>query len=191
MYKVYEISTVESDKMYIGMTKNTLAQRLWQHKDMVNKGSNLKSHNWMRKYLTTISITSLYDFETKEECSAKEKELIARYKDKVVNIAPGGEGGFVVQDVESWKEKLREKRKGRQPALGLKHTEENKAKFKEYTENRVPKYPIQEVIRMSFKDASSKYGISKSHYLRLRHKYGFDLANQSELNVNQKEQSLN
>lgn len=191
MYKIYEISSTESDKLYFGMTKNSLNQRFWQHKDKVNKGSTTKAYNWMRKYIDSISIILLYEFENKEKAMAKEIELINKYKDKVINIAPGGEGGFVVTNIEDWKAKLRLARQGRKPALGLKHSEENKRKFAEATSNREPKYPIQEVIQLTFKEAKQKYGISKTHYLRLRRKYGSGITNQTELNVNQKEQYPN
>ena len=77
------------------MTKNSLTRRFWQHKNNASKGINTKAYNWMRKYIQSLSINLLHEFENKEECAAKEREVISRHSDKIVNIAPGGEGGFV------------------------------------------------------------------------------------------------
>lgn len=186
MYKVYFIKSEESKKFYIGITKNTLARRLWQHKGAVKRGSSTKAHNWMRKYLGSLTITLHSEYPSSKECFDKEIELISFFKDNIVNLAPGGNGGFVAQDIESWKAKLRVKRQGRKPSLGMKHTEETKQKLKAITEARVPTYPIEEVVKMRCRDAIIKYGISKTHYLRLRRKYGSDVASQIESNENQK-----
>lgn len=86
----------------------------------------------------------------------------------------GGEGGFVVpaEKINSWKEKLSKARKGRQPALGMKHTEENKKLFSEvskkyWDENRI--YSPEEIRKFSsFKEANRATGISKTHYYRIK-----------------------
>jgi group I intron endonuclease len=61
------------------------------------------------------------------ESSIVTEEFVAR--DDTYNLVPGGFGGFKVQDVDDWKNKLRSSRKGKKPALGLKHTEESKRKM--------------------------------------------------------------
>lgn len=85
------------------------------------------------------------------------------------NVAPGGEGGFNVTDKESWKEKLKKARVGYKPALGMCHSENNKRLFSEkatkYWSDK--KYPVN-ITLMSFKEANNLYGISKTHYYRLK-----------------------
>jgi len=52
----------------------------------------------------------------------------------------------------------------------MKHTEENKKFFGECGRLRWDKYGRYpaEVTAMSFKEANEKYGISKTHYYRMR-----------------------
>jgi hypothetical protein len=74
-----------------------------------------------------------------------------------------------IQDIKAAPD-LKEKRKGRKPALGMKHTEDNKKKFGEFGKMRwdiYGRYP-DDVINYSFNEAKEKYGISKTHYYRLR-----------------------
>lgn len=70
-----------------------------------------------------------------------------------------------------WKSKLSEKRKGRKPALGMQHTDENRALFqklsREYWSTQHT-YCWDDIKDLSFREANEKYGISKTHYYRLR-----------------------
>lgn len=94
-------------------------------------------------------------------------------------MADGGDGGFVVQDIESWKKKLKIARAGKKPALGMKHTKENKKLFskvsREYwdTQDTFVKKEDEIVdygIEYGYKKAMSKFNISQTHYYRLRKK---------------------
>lgn len=195
MYKLYIIHSDLSERFYFGVTKNSLKYRLTGHKCVMRKGSVRPLYCWMRKYQDTMQITLVKEFSNKEDCFEAEVSIIKQNEgNRILNAAPGGEGGYKLTDPQKiieWKKKLKLARVGRRPALGLKHTDANKELFRQQTSSRIPKYPVQEVVRMRCKDAITRYGISKTHYLRLRRKYGSDLANQIELNGNQKEQSLN
>jgi hypothetical protein len=68
---------------------------------------------------------------------------------------------------------LSQARQGRTPALGMKHSDENKRYFSECSKRREPKYPKQ-VTEIPFKEASEKYGISKTHYYRLLKRAGLN-----------------
>lgn len=50
MYKIYKIVCDKTDKVYIGRTKQTLAQRFTQHKSeikkLLKKGYNLSKLQW-------------------------------------------------------------------------------------------------------------------------------------------------
>jgi predicted GIY-YIG superfamily endonuclease len=198
MFNLYIIHSDDSTRFYIGITKNEISKRLNGHKALARSGINRPICRWLMKHYDTAQITVVAAYATKEKACDAEIAYIAfnkeHNKEDILNIASGGEGGFVLTDpseIISWREKLKKARVGRKPALGLKHTDANKELFRQQTSAREPKYPIQEVIRMTFKKANAKYNISKSQYLRLRHKYGFDLVNQGELKENPKEQFPN
>jgi len=189
MYKVYKIYTENSDRIYIGVTKNDLSTRFWQHRNAVRKGRSTRAYNWMRKYLDTLCIEVLSQHDNQSDCFAEEIRLIKLHGAVCVNLAPGGNGGFVVQDIESWKKKLSFARQGRKPALGMKHTAETKMKLSTITSSRTPKYP-DKVVNLSPKEAFAKFGISKTHLYRLRRKHGQGITNPAECNANQKAQSV-
>jgi len=109
-------------------------------------------------------------FVSKNKAIELEKRLISLGDNNCLNLAPGGEGGFVVQDKDQWIKKLSKARKGGKPALGMAHTEDNKKLFsklsREYwSTNKV--YANDDIVKLSFKDAHKLYGISKTHYYRL------------------------
>jgi len=86
----------------------------------------------MRKYgFDNFEMILIQVFETKKQALEFEQSLISLDDENSLNLVSGGEGGFNVIDVESWKQKLRIARKGRQPALGMKHSEENKKLFRQ------------------------------------------------------------
>ena len=70
-----------------------------------------------------------------------------------------------------WRAKLSAKRKGRKPALGMKHTEASKELFRKVSReywSTQDTYDWDDMKDMPFKQARDKYGISKTHYHRLR-----------------------
>lgn len=176
MYKIYYLVSKSTDWYYIGMTKNSLENRFNAHIHSMRRGTKTPLYSCMRKYQDFIPILRA-EFDTHEECCEEEIRLIAEAKElghNVLNLADGGNGGFVVPEdkIDSWKRKLRKKRRGRKPALGMKHTEENKKIFskvsKEYWATQVT-YSAEAISKCSsFKEAHDVYGISKTHYYRLK-----------------------
>lgn len=173
MYKLYRIKRQDSLKSYIGITKNSLQKRWASHKYSARSGKKSPLYNSIRKYgAESFSITLLQEFDTWQDCCTAEISLIKEEKEKLFNLAAGGDGGFVVTNKELWKEKLRKARAGRKPSLGMKHTEENKKLFSECSKRRKLKYEGE--LPSTFKEASL-LGISKTHYYRLRRAKSRDL----------------
>lgn len=173
MYKVYKIVNKVNGKYYIGMTKQTLIKRFSQHKQNAKIGKNTYLYNAIRKYGNdNFEIELLLECSNKEECCVLEIEYISKNKDGY-NLAPGGEGGFVVQDIESWKCKLKESRKDKTPFLGKTHSEETKKKCSEASKlywGSQQTYNWEDIKEYSYKEAKEKFGISTTHYYRLRNK---------------------
>ena len=165
MYQIYEIVNKVSGRRYIGMTKNSLWQRFASHKHAAKSGKKSRLYDAMRSYgIDNFEINFLEKFDTKQDCCEREIFLIAE-GENLYNLASGGEGGFAVRNVEEWKKKLRKARVGRKPALGMKHTDENKKFFAECNKRKKLLYDFN--LPKSFKEAHSLYGISKTHYYRL------------------------
>ena len=172
MYKLYYLVSYETAYYYIGMTKSKLTTRLNQHRSNAKLGKKSALYDCMRKH--DFMIVLVKEFDLHADCCDEEVSHIYIAKmlgHNILNIAPGGEGGFNVVDVDNWKIKLREKRRGRKPALGMKHTEENKKLFsivsKSYWSTQET-YKPEEVCKYGFKEAKELFGISKTHYYRLK-----------------------
>lgn len=167
MCKVYKITNKINSKIYIGITSNSLSKRFYQHVWQSSKGKNIPMQNAIRKYgKESFTIELLYTFKSRQEACEKERELIKELKPEY-NVTKGGDGGFCVKDIDNWKSKLRLARVGRRPALGMKHTEETKRKCSEAAKRKVPLYP-EINTELGFKEAKEKYGISKTHFYRLK-----------------------
>lgn len=172
MYTVYFIVSEKTSYLYIGMTGKKRSLRMAQHRHAAKTGKKTPLYDCMRKHGPDNFIMVIRDvFPTKEECQQAEREWIATARKegwKILNLADGGEGGYVVPEhlKDEWKAKLSKARQGRKPALGMKHTEENKKFFAECNKRKIPKYP-EEITSLSFKEAQAKYNISKTHYYRL------------------------
>lgn len=175
MYKVYKIINRVNNKYYIGMTKQTLGKRFSQHKQNAKIGKITYLYNAIRKYgEDNFEIELLCEYSNKKECCESEIEYISKNIDGY-NLASGGEGGFVVQNIESWKEKLSEARKGKTPFLGSSHSDETKNKCseasKQYWESQ-DTYKWDDIKEYSHKEAKEKFGISTTHYYRLKKQNG-------------------
>lgn len=177
MYKLYHIINKLNNHYYIGITKNSLDRRFSSHKYCVNSNRKTSYNDAMRKYGIDNFYIVLKDlFDNKEDCFNAEILAIKTATlngDIIYNLSKGGEGGFFVSDIESWKSKLRVARKGKKPALGMKHSPENKKLFSTCSEKRFgglgKKYTnIQEILKLPYKDAIQLYGISQTHYYRLK-----------------------
>jgi group I intron endonuclease len=173
MYNIYFLVSAETNRMYIGMTKNNLNTRLIQHKSSALKGKKSPLYDCMRKHgIDNFIICLRNSFLTKEECCLAEKYWISfgrKNNWNLLNLADGGEGGYIIPEAqkEEWQKKLSIKRHGRKPALGMKHSEENKKFFSECNKRKIPTYPELNPLEIGFTAANKKYGISKTHYYRL------------------------
>lgn len=178
MFYIYCIVNSISGSMYIGQTSSSIDRRYYEHtyNAYVLEKKN-KLYDAMRKYnKETFYVVELEAVTTKSEANNLEILYIEQCQDigiNLYNMTKGGEGGFVVPDEKliEWKQKLSKSRQGRKPALGMKHTEENKQLFSEvskkyWDEHR--KYTTEQIVEAgSFKAANTLYGISKTHYYRL------------------------
>ncbi len=173
MYTVYFIVSDKTTSMYIGMTGKSLSTRMAQHRHAARSGKKSPLYDCMRKYgPENFLIAIREELETKEECQQAEIYWIAHARKenwKILNLADGGDGGYIVppEKKDAWRAKLSIARKGRKPALGMKHTEENKKFFSECSKRRKPLYPNLDVTKMGFTEANKFCGISKTHYYRL------------------------
>jgi len=181
MYKLYYIISPSTNGIYVGITNNIYNRwrsHLWSVK---NKGRH-KLYDSMRKY-KDFCIVEVGNFNTREECCIAEVNHIRYMQEnniKIYNHTTGGEVGFSKEiiDVDSWKEKLRLARRGRKPAKGMTHSEENKEYFSRCGIKRwdiYGRYPA-EVIDFPFKESHEKFGISKTHYYRLKRAKSNDLS---------------
>lgn len=177
MYRLYHIINKLNNHYYIGVTKNSLSKRFSSHKYCVNSNRKTALYDAMRKYGIDNFYIVLKDlFDNKEDCFNAEMQAIKTATlngDIIYNLSSGGEGGFFVGDIESWKAKLRIARIGKKPFLRMKHSSENKKLFSICSEKRFgglgKKYTnVQEILKLSYKDAIQLYGISQTHYYRLK-----------------------
>lgn len=176
MFKLYNLINKDSDTYYIGMTASSLRSRFISHRFSANKGVKTYLYNAMRLHgIDNFVMFLVAEFETREECQEAEKsaiKLALAEGHKLYNITAGGDGGWAVPDEskEQWREKLKLARAGRTPALGMSHTDETKERCRlaseEYWGSR-RRYEF-DLTAISFKDAAEIYGISKTHYYRIR-----------------------
>ena len=173
---VYQIVNTVSGRKYYGITKNVRA-RMASHRWAALRGGYksplydaIRSYGW-----DAFEVQTLHENLSEEEACKCEIELIAS-DSNCYNLHLGGHVGFDIRTLpeerqSEWKAKLSTKRRGKKPALGMKHTEENKQLFKqvsrEYWDTQ-DTYEWKEIGKLSFKEAHTKYGISKTHYYRLR-----------------------
>lgn len=189
MYIVYKITNKINSKYYIGMTKQQMSRRFSQHKASSKKVDPKNYlYNAMKKYgIENFIIEQLYEFTSKEECCLKEIECISKNLEGY-NLAKGGETGFSMlekseQEIISWKEALSKGRQGRKPALGMKHSEENKILFskvsREYWDTQNT-YNWEDIKHCTYREAIEQFGISQTHYYRLKKESGTLSMNRSE-----------
>ena len=172
MYYLYAVLSHKTDSFYLGITNNIKAR--WNaHRCSAKSGKVSHLYNSMRKHgIDNFDIVVLSEFVDKDSACVAEIFAIAsarKSEHKLLNIAHGGDGGYVIPNDyrDAWISKLKVKRAGRKPALGMKHTDENKRFFSECSKRKEPKFPELDVLSTSFQEAKSKFGISKTHYYRL------------------------
>ena len=171
--QLYQYENKVSGNKYYGISKNA-KQRHSSHKYCAKNGVKTKFYDAVRSYgWDNFELTVLEEGED-SYIASREVELIAN-DPSCYNLHKGGHIGFDVRTkgpeaTEEWKEKLSKARKGKKPALGMKHTEETKKLCGEYGKLRwdiYGRYP-SEVLDYRFAEANRRFGISKTHYYRLR-----------------------
>lgn len=173
-YTLYYVVSNLTASYYIGMTGKTPRLRWNEHKSSCRRGVKTKLYDCMRKYgIENFMLVIVDRFNSHTECCEAEIQAISRAiknGHSILNLAKGGEGGFNVRDIFSWRQKISNARKGRKPALGIKHSDESKKKMSEASIKRWDtegRYPDQ-LIDMSFKEANKLFGISKTHFYRMK-----------------------
>ncbi len=172
MITVYKIINTQNNKIYFGITRTSLQKRFSSH-IYSSKSKNTPLYAAIRKYgLDKFSIIPILYCDSWEYACELEKGLIKTHTN-IYNLASGGEGGFCIPNIEAWKKKLSIKRIGRRPALGMKHSQENKSYFSGCGKRRwdiYGRYDKDQILKLGFTEANKEYGISKTHYYRLRNK---------------------
>lgn len=168
-YSLYIMCNSVTGDEYVGLTKNYV-QRMRSHKSSSKTGVT-HLYRAIRKYGWDVFDISIICKGSKEYISSVEKSWIHTHN-PTYNVSSGGETGGYVQeyDRDQWISKLKQSRSGRKPALGMKHTEDNKELFREFGKKRWESYGTysKDITTISLKEANLKYGISKTHYYRLK-----------------------
>lgn len=95
---IYKITNIINNKVYIGKTITSVAERFSKHKyDAINKIDNSYIHNAMRKYGLENFVVQTLEECSELELSEKERFWINFYQSydnpkKGYNLTPGGEG---------------------------------------------------------------------------------------------------
>ncbi len=174
---LYKITNTLNGNVYIGITRTLIRDRWKAHVWSARNNIKTALYDAMRSYgIENFTIEAIKQFDCEQELLQAEKDTIKYYRKllgKTYNILDGGESYFPIKDKEVWKQKLKEKRQGRKPALGMKHSNENKQKFSEVSNaywSTQTTFDENEIAKLSFKDAHKQFGISKTHYYRLRNR---------------------
>lgn len=137
-YIVYKITNTVNNKLYFGVTQQSLIKRWQQHKCNSNK-KNYHLYNAIKKYgFNNFKIEIVYKAENKKDMFSKEKELISMYKTNLreygYNNSLGGEASrFGCKMTEEAKEKISKYQKNRHR---LPHSESTKKKISEKAKGR-------------------------------------------------------
>ena len=170
---LYEWRNKVSGRSYFGITRH-LERRLASHKHAIKSGRKTPFYDSVRSY-GWENFDQYILSKGSEKHIAFLEQLCIEHDSTCYNLHLGGHIGFDVTtkdatSVEEWKLKLRQSRKGRKPAEGMKHTEEIKRICGEFGKIRwdiYGRYP-KEVLDYGFAESNKKFGISKTHYYRLR-----------------------
>ena len=125
---IYKVTNNINNKVYIGLTTQTLEQRKYCHLAEIKKGrlSHLYFYRAMRKYgIENFSWEIICETDSKSKLVALEKFYIAAYSKigKIYNMTNGGEMNLYNPSIET-RNKLREIN------LGKKLSEETKLKLR-------------------------------------------------------------
>ena len=170
---LYQATNTQTGNKYYGITKS-FKSRISSHKCHVLKGTKTKFYDAVRSYGWDSFVWEVLEEGESAVICQKEIDLI-KSDSSCYNLHPGGKLGFSImtlsdERITAWKSKIRAKRKGKQPALGMHHTDATKKLCGEYGKLRWDihgRYPT-EVLDYGFTESNKRFGISKTHYYRLR-----------------------
>lgn len=167
---LYQYQNKVSGRKYYGISTNP-KQRQASHRYYAVRLKTpfydaVKKYGWEGFEYTVLAEDS------EEKIALMEIEAIAN-DPNCYNLHKGGHIGYDVSKsskAKEWKRKLKAVRVGKKPALGMKHSEETKKLCGLYGKARWDKYGRypNEVLDYGFTEANKKFGISKTHYYRLR-----------------------
>lgn len=134
---IYKISSLIDNRTYIGSTSNFI-QRFYLHKNHLKR--NIHSSIHLQRFYNKYGKDSL-EFKIVEICDSynlleREQYYINNTK-KLFNTLLVAGRGIGYKHTEEEKIKMKEKRKGKKPALGMKHSEESKKRISESNLGRV------------------------------------------------------
>lgn len=134
-YLVYKTTNLINSKIYIGChATNDLED------GYIGSGKLLKKA--VKKYgKENFKFEILHFFNNPTDMFECERRLVTIdlvESDESYNLVVGGSGGFKVLNVDEWKSKLKESRKGKKPALGLRHSEETRKRISEKGKGKTP-----------------------------------------------------
>jgi group I intron endonuclease len=127
-YFIYKTTCLVNNKIYIGChaTNNLDDGYLGSGKLLFAAIKKYGKENFSRTILETF--TNPEDMFSKERIIVNEDLISSKTS---YNLVVGGSGGFKVQDIDDWKQKLSASRIGNTNALGYKHSDETKRKISE------------------------------------------------------------
>lgn len=167
-------------------------------------------YNAMRKHgIDNFNFSVIATFTERKECELFEVLFIASmrvYNIPNYNLHDGGTLGYDMKTSvnyeqwklrlkagavanspdpavkEAWIQKLKEKRKGRTPALGMKHSDESKAIASNvsnaYWDTQITyardDQKVKAILALSHKEAKLQFGISTTHYYRLKKRFAIN-----------------
>lgn len=166
--RVYKITNIVNDKLYVGQTKTSMAKRFTSHKcESKNERYDNKLYEEMRKYGTeNFKVESLSEIKTstrdelREMLNVLEKQYIEKLAPEY-NFAPGGLGNTGVTWTDERREKFKELMSGENnPCFGKPKSDETREKLSKALKGRV----ISEESRV--KRIETMKGIPKSDETR-------------------------
>lgn len=172
------------------------------------RGKGTYLYNAIRKYgIKNFTFEVVKEFQEKLDCCTYEVDTIIFFRENNIdnyNLHDGGNLGHAMSPKhpkwEQWKlalsknslanskdtiarkawiNKLKKRRKGRKPSLGMKHTNEAK-KYASEVSNRYwdtqdtftrDINKVAKILKLSHKEAKKQFGISTTHYYRLKKRF--------------------
>ena len=143
--RIYKITSINTDKIYIGSTSKKLTERLRSHENDYKAFQNgkyhyVKSYDILEKENYKIELLEEIEYDTRTELFQREGYYIRKYRDICVNKYIAGRTDK--QHRQDNAHKIRE--------VSMQYRKDNANKIKQYYKDNVEK--INEVNRQYYKD---------------------------------------